>query len=100
MCLGELGPEKPGRRGRNPTPPRAGFSPRHSVFDAASEFPGAPRAVVACRRRTHHLVPQPLILGPHEILAVAALEPADDEVPASHILEMLDERVIDRGAAE
>ena len=43
---------------------------------------------------------QPLVLRPHRLPAVGALEPADGEVAAGHILEMIDEGVVHRRSAE
>src|SRR4051794_15525137 len=37
---------------------------------------------------------EPLIFGPHELLAIRAFEPANREMTPGHILEMLDKRVV------
>src|SRR5262245_16422482 len=41
-----------------------------------------------------------LIFPMHEVLAIGPLEPANDEVAACDVLEVLDERVIHGGAAQ
>ena len=46
------------------------------------------------------LVAKTLVCGPDGILAVASFEPAHDEVRPRYLLEVVNERVVHRGAAE
>src|SRR5206468_3733258 len=41
-----------------------------------------------------------LVLRLHHVLAVASFEPANAEMPARHVLEMLDEGIVHSGAPE
>jgi hypothetical protein len=43
---------------------------------------------------------KPLILRSHNVFAVGPFEPANDEMPSRHVLEMFDEHVVDGSTAK
>src|SRR4029453_11288280 len=93
-------------RGRDAWPTAAGNGPAGASGRwARSREPNpAPRSIEAVASwseigRPASILPgEALIFPVHEVFPVDALEPADDEVAAGDVLEMLDERVIHRGA--
>src|SRR5215467_13560446 len=62
-------------------------------------IPYDPKSSADLRSR-RNLRPQSIVFGPHRVDAVDAFEPADREMTARDILEVLDEGEIDRRTAD